>query len=375
MKTQLLEDIGESAASAPLSSKSTGDTHAGKGARDLAPARQLPPARTRAAIGVWRQRIAEEPPALMTRPLEDAAPLELEKVFGELAALEAQFIRPEPQQALGASHAESLRQPDIALAEETTVPNATYTATAPQDPFFDFTPPAPAPQAANLFMPAPSALAQARKWPLIWAVCALSVALLVWGGRYLLQERNDAGSLALVASQAKGARRVDASSNERALAAATSSAQPGTNAPVPPPVPANAPLPDVPPLVMLEPDPPAAIKPEPAPRPAARRAAPLTAPKTVRAARQVPAAPVRKPMIHKTRQRSDLAAAPAKERPQREPVRQFARAPVVAAERPSPPDTSMAATLKACREHGYHASQCIKRQCSIGTYGFACRGR
>jgi hypothetical protein len=61
--------------------------------------------------------------------------------------------------------------------------------------------------------------------------------------------------------------------------------------------------------------------------------------------------------------------------PTRQSHRQKNDANAVAPERPLTPDTSMAATLKACREHGYHASQCIKRQCSVGTYGFACRGR
>jgi len=126
---------------------------------------------------------------------------------------------------------------------------------------------------------------------------------------------------------------------------------------------------------MLEPDPPPVVKPEPLPTLAAAKRAPVTAPKTVRAAKQAAATPLPKPSIRKMRERSVAPAAPAKERRQRDPVRQVARASTAGTERASTPDDPMAARLKACREHGYHAAQCIKRQCSVGTYGFACRGR
>lgn len=341
MKTQLLEDIGESAAAIPLSSRPAGMSSGGKGAPDPAPARDAPSIRPRAATGVWRQRLAVAPPAPTARAPEEAAALELDKVFGELAALEAQFVSPEPQSA----------------------PVPTDAATAPHTPFFDFTPPPPAPPVTDPVAPPATGIAQSRKRHLVWAAGALSVALLVWCVGYLVREHHDAGSLALIASQVKAAPRVDPASSERALAARAST------------IPESTPLPAVPPLVMLEPDPPPATRPAPAARPAVDREEWIAVPKTVRAAKKLPASPVPKPSIRKTRERSRVTAAPAKERRQREPVRQFARAPAVAAERPQQTDTSMAATLKACREHGYHASQCIKRQCSVGAYGFACRGR
>jgi hypothetical protein len=375
MKTQLLEDIGESAALSPPFSKPAGNSNAGKGVAALAPARNAAPARARAATGVWRQKLVGELPATTTAPPEEATPLELDKVFGEIAALEAQFVRPEPEQAPAASAGESTYQPGIASAEPMLAPEPSSTTTTPQDPFFDFTPPAPAPHLADPFTPAPAVPARSRKRPLVWAACALSAALLAWGGRYLVQERKDAESLALIASQAKGGARVDSASPEPALAARASKARADAGALLPSTVPAITRLPDVPPLVMLEPDPPAAIKPEPAPRLGAGRSAPVTAPKTVRAAKQAPATSQRKPSVRKTRERPDPPARPAKERPEREPVRRFARASAAGAEGPSMPGNAMAATLKACREHGYHASQCIKRQCSVGTYGFACRGR
>ena len=375
MKTQLLEDIGESAALFPPTSKPAGNLNTGKGVPDPAPARTAPPTRARAATGVWRQRLAGELPAPTTPPPEEATPLELDKVFGEIAALEAQFVRPEPQPALPVAPAESAYQPDIAFAEATPAPEPTPTVTVPQDPFFDFTPPAPALHLAAPFTPAPTGLAQSGKRRLVWAACALSAALLAWGGWYLIQERSDAGSPALIASQIKGESRGDSISQEPALAATPLKEEPGADALGPSTGPATAPLPDVPPLVMLEPDPPAVIKPEAVPKLAAARRAPVTAPKAVRAPKQAVVSPPQKPAIRKTRERPAAVAAPAKERRQREPARQLVRAAAVVAERPPTLDTSMAATLKACRAHGYHAAQCIKRQCSVGAYGFACRGR
>jgi len=385
MKTQLLEDIGESAALFPPTSRPAGNPNLEQGAPVRAPASNAPSARPRAATGVWRQRVAPEPPAPATRPAEDAAPLELDKVFGELAALEAQFVHPEIPQPLPASHAEPLDEPGSALEEAVTVPNPTLTATAPRDPWFDFTPPAPAPHMAVPFTPAPAGLARSKKRFLAWGAAAFSVMLLAWGGRYLVQERHDDGSLALVASQAIVKPRADVPSNGRGLAVPAPAAQPGTGTPVPPAVSASAPLPEmpppdvappgVPPLVMLEPDPPLAVKPEPAARLSAGRGAAVTAPKVVHAAKPAPAFPQKKPSIRKTRERADVVAAPAKEKRQREPVRQLTRARFAEAKEAFAPDTSMAATLKACREHGYHAAQCIKRQCSVGAYGFACRGR
>jgi hypothetical protein len=82
-----------------------------------------------------------------------------------------------------------------------------------------------------------------------------------------------------------------------------------------------------------------------------------------------------KPALRKAQAPSRTAAEPAKEKRKREPVRQLAQASAVAPGRPAEPDTSMEALLKACREHGYHATQCVRRGCSLTQYGFACRGR
>ncbi|MET0581731.1 MAG: hypothetical protein ABWZ08_07155 [Pseudoxanthomonas sp.] len=313
----------------------------------------------------------------MTHPLEEPAPLALDQVFEEIAALEAQFVQPGQQQApaiaqvkpkpeVPAAPAEPLHAPAVLPTDDTTAPNPAHIATAPQDPLFDFTHPQPTPQETNPFTPAPAGLTRSRKRYLVGAACVLSTVLLAWGGRWLYQERNDAGSMALIAAQA----RVDTPVNGQAIARKASLPEPGAEARAQATVPTSSP---VPPLVMLERDPPDVIKPEQAPPSVAQE--PPMARKPERALEEGTASPPPKPSIRKAREPSGAAERPAKERPKREPVRQLARASAIPAERPSTPDTSMAALLRACREHGYHATQCIKRECSVTAYGFACRGR
>jgi hypothetical protein len=204
----------------------------------------------------------------------------------------------------------------------------------------------------------------------------LSGALLIQGGRWLYQERHDTGALALIAAEAKEASRVDEPVLQRAVAARESTLEPDAGVRVPPAVPASSPVPAAPPpLVMLEPDPPAAIKTDQPASAVASRVERRMAPARKHAAQQEPASPLPKRSSRVARKPSDAAVEPAKERGKRTPVRQLARASAVGTERPSERDTSMAATLRACREHGYHATQCIKRGCSVTAYGFACRGR
>ena len=186
MKTQLLEDIGQSATISLTPSKPAGNAAAGTAVQDLAPAGKAQPAKPRSAPGVWRQKPAEEP-LLPATPAEEAAPLELNKVIEELAALEAQFVAPAqqhepaappaaPRHALPASPVESRHEPGIVPDEAlhlanpapnpvpNPVPNPASnpvphhvpphaanpapSATAQQKPVFDFTPPAPAPAAS-----------------------------------------------------------------------------------------------------------------------------------------------------------------------------------------------------------------------------------
>lgn len=443
MKTQLLEDIGQSTTSSLTPPKAAGTAKAAKEGQDLAPAGNAQPARPRSASGVWRQKPLDEPLISMTQHPVEAPPLELDKVFEEIAALEAQFVPPGQQHEPGTAAAESrqappappagslhqpdippaeslhrpgippiesLHRPDIPPAEARPAPEPPRPAMAPQEPRFDFTPPPQARQAADPFTPAP---ARSRQRYLAWTACLFAGALLILGGRWLYQERNDARSLALIADEAKEESRgaqVDTAAKPPAMAAQGTMPEPDADARVAPAIPASRPSPGVPPLVMLEPDPPAAKPEQPSPPPADKAEPPVSpAPKVVK--KQETAAPLPKPSSRTADARSDAAARPAKERAKREPVRQLARAsatgkerpsgrdtsnaaarpakervkrePVrqlarasaTAKERPTVQDTSMAATLKACREHGYHATQCIKQDCSLTQYGFVCRGR
>lgn len=392
MKTQLLEDIGESAQLALTPSRTVGDSRAGKKVRKLAPAANREPARLRSASGIWRQKPAGEPLISTTQqpdqqPDQPALPLDLHSVFEEIAALEAQYVAPtrqhepvvaaaEPQHALPAPPVEPLHKPAVSPAEPTLAPSPTQTGTAPQDPLFDFTPPSPAHQAADPFTRAPTGPTRSRRRFLLWGACLLSAALLIQGGRWLYQERKDAGLLALGAGQATEKPRVDQAMKRQAMAAKESGLEHGGDVPATPAVSASRPLPAAPPpLVMLEPDPPAATGLEHRPAPAARGEERRTPLRPEPVAEQGPVSPLPKPSSRMARAQSEAAAERPREGRERKPVRQIARASAMRTEGPSVPETAMEATLRACREHGYHAAQCIKRACSVTEYGFVCRGR
>jgi hypothetical protein len=337
MKTQLLEDIGQNAALSLTPPKTAADSQAGNVVHALAPAGNAAPPRPRSAPGVWRQEPAAKLP--VSTPGQQTPPLELHEVLEEIAALEAQYVPPGRRHEPAIAPVEPLHQP----AEATLAPNPADSATAPQDPFFDFTAPSPAPQEADPFMHAPTGSTRPRQRYLLWAACLLCGALLILGGRWLYQERNGA-------DQAKVEVRRDQAVQRPAIAAKEVTPGPGGDVGATAAASTSRPLPAPPPLVMLEPDPSTAVKVEP-PSP-------------------LPKAPRRM-----AREQSEAAAEPATESGERAPVRQFARASASGKERPSERDTGMAATLRACREHGYHAAQCIKRACGVTEYGFVCRGR
>jgi hypothetical protein len=192
----------------------------------------------------------------------------------------------------------------------------------------------------------------------------------------LYQERKDAGLLALGAGQATEKPRVDQAMKRQAMAAKESGLEHGGDVPATPAVSASRPLPAAPPpLVMLEPDPPAATGLEHRPAPAARGEERRTPLRPEPVAEQGPVSPLPKPSSRMARAQSEAAAERPREGRERKPVRQIARASAMRTEGPSVPETAMEATLRACREHGYHAAQCIKRACSVTEYGFVCRGR
>lgn len=316
MKTQLLEDIGQSAALSLVPSGIVADLRSPQ-----APA--ATPVRPHSAFGVWRQRPAGEPEPI--------------------AAVEAQDVPPP-----------KVIEVAISPAEPTLAVHALQSVPAPQGPVFDFTLPSPTTPAPDLFNREPRWFERSGQRYLLWGSCVLTGALVIQAGLWLFEERKDARTLALVAEELKAEPQVDKAVKRRAMGAKNGFTL-GADGEVlmTPAAPASTPstlsptAPAVPPLVLLEPVPAAAAKVEPA---------------AGRADRQAPPKP-------------ELIAeqAPAISLPKR--VRQIARAPVIHAERKTEQDFAMAEMLKACKEHGYHAAQCVKRGCSVTKYGFVCRGK
>lgn len=247
----------------------------------------------------------------------------------------------------------------------TPAPEPSPGAAAPPDPVFDFTPPPPpdVPPADPFTRPS-GGFARPRQRYLVWAACVLAALLLILGGGWVYQERSTAGSLALIASESQQAPEGGKAVQAPAPTAKESTAPVAEDAAAAPAAPAGRAAAGGPPLVLLEPDSSTTAKPAQAVPAAAGQAAtrpvPQAAPQPEPAAEQAAAAPPPKP---------------AAKKPEREPVRQAARASAAATESPAEADTSMTALLKACRQHGYDAAQCVKRACSLTKYGFACRGR
>ena len=377
MKTQLLEDIGENTASSLAPSSIAGNP--ANGAHKLAPAAGAQAARPRSASGVWRQAPAAEPQASAAQPPDpQPAPLDLDNVFEEIAALEAQYVapvqQPEPAEAPpGAGHAqpappaEPQQAPVIPAAGPTLGPDPANPATTPRDPLFDFTEPSPELQAQNPFTRPAAGATRPRQRFFLWGAALLSVALLGLGGRWFYQEQKDAGSLARIAD--------DAQDTPLVVKAVPEPEGDARMKPTERAEPASPPASAVPPLVYLPPDPPPAARAEqPAPV-AASPAQPRTAPTPAPAAEQAQVYPIPKRASQPARARADAPARRAKPKAEPAPARQLARASVAVTQKRPAPDTSMEATLKACREHGYHAAQCVKQGCGVTEYGFVCRGR
>lgn len=429
MKTQLLEDIGQSANFSFTPPKAAGTPKAEQQAAPVAPAGDAPAARSRA---VWRQnpaRVASEDAAGQAAPAplaEESTAQELDRLVEELAALEAQLAPPGERQepalapaAIGAEPAiPSLAptpQPATHPSEPDPMPMPLRGAAAPREPSFDFTPPtrqsaepfiaeplAAQPSlteapAAEPFTPAARGSWRAGPRYLAWAACLLAAVLLVVGGRWWYQERRDAGALAAIAGATKEEPRPVQGLASPAPVAQESAREAGVDAAAAPPTAARRPSTPVPPLVMLEEQPGVPVKreqpaqaaaavqaPSAAPAPAApvkpaavvKEAPPASSPKPKSQTPPKPKAQTpAKPKTQTPPKPSRAAAVPAKETRQREPVRQVARASAAPKEAPLGAEDSLSETLKACRAHGYHATQCIKQGCSMTKYGFACRGR
>ena len=325
MKTQLLEDIGQSATLSLVPSDRVANSGPPKQDNDVAPAPAATPVRPRSAFGVWRQKPEQPPPPA----------LELPPAVEPVSAADAQHVPPQPVQ------------------EEALATNATQSEPAPQGPVFDVTPPSPTTPARDPAKHEPSWFERSGRRYMLWGSCVLLGALVIQTGWWLYEQRKDAGSLALVADELKAEPQVEKAVKRRAIGAKEFTLGPDGEVQVAPAMPASPPSPlprttsTVPPLVMLEPDP---------------------------TAEQAPAAPLPKAMHRTERERLVSTSKPARAKMERAPDRQLAREPVLQAEKTAEPESTMSATLKACREHGYHAAQCVERKCSVTKYGFVFRG-
>ena len=450
MKTQLLEDIGQSAPSSLTPSKPVGNVKPGDRASSVSPAGNAQLAQIAepgSAFSAWkRQPGAERRSFTQQQPGGAPAPLKLESLFEEIAALEAQYVPPpqqhepaiaaveswraapdftaEPTQDHAVPGAELMYGPATLRAEPTFSLEPSHSATAPQDPLFDLTPPAPPPRTAHPFGAGPTEAAQSRPRYLLWGACLLSAALLVQGARWVSHER----SPALSATKAKATLTVDNPMNLQTLAKQVTS-EPDADVRATPVVAAASPLAAVPPLVLLKPDPPAVAKVDrhapvasPTPRklplklqqalepehpPKLEHRVKLANPPKLELPSKLQHPPKRQHLVEKRpafrlatppgrmlREQSSARAEPARIWTEREPVRQFTRGSAIEGGRPTEPDfaterdyqtererdfatereLARAATLSACRVHGYNAAECVERACSVSRYGFSCRG-
>lgn len=339
MKSQLLEDIGQSATLSLVPSGKISNISSLQGEPDIAQAGAATPARPRPVVGVWRQRPAGEPVVIATQQPDKPAPPEVSPPLP-------------PQQ---------VHEPAIPPAEPTRAANATQSKPVPQGTVFHFAPPWPAMPAPKLVRREPTWFERSGRRYLLWGSCVLSGALLIQAGLWLYEKQKDADAPPLVANELKTEPQADKTLKRRTTGANEFTLDSGALASLPNSLSRTAPT--VPPLVLLEPDPATATKVEPPPLLEAGRAGLHAPPKPeLVATEQAPAVPLPKRVRPTARAQPDAAAEPA-------------RAPVTQAERKSEQDSAIAATLKACREHGYHAEQCVKRACSVTKYGFVCRGK
>ena len=380
MKTQLLEDIGQSATlslvpSGRVSNSTSHDvTHDVAPLRavvqDIAQARPATPARPRSASGVWRQKPAREPVVPAIQPPDPAPPLEEPPAIEPIASLAPLHVLPPV-----------VNDAPVSSAEPTLGEGAAQSMLAASGPVFDFTQPSPTTVAPDVFKREPTWLERSGSRYLLWGGCALAGALVIGGGLWLYEDRKAASALALVADEMTAEPPVDKAVKRRAIGVKEFTLGADGEVQVAPPARAStaSPLsqttPTVPPLVLLESKPATAVSVDPAPAVEPIKKELQTPPKPVRVAQQAPPAPLPKRVRQAEREQIVAAAKPVRARVERAPERQLARAPVVQAETKLAADAGMAATLKACKAYGYNAAQCVKRACSVTKYGFVCRGK
>jgi hypothetical protein len=331
MKTQLLEDIGQSASPmwpAPVA-KATAPKVPPPPAQEAAP----PVVAARSGL-VWRYKIAAEPaPPIETVPEAPApAPAPAPALAPPIDPLPEAPPPPAP-----------LRSPLDTVHPVIGNPPAGATgaspASAPHEQqannLFDFSLPPTSPNAVpDLFGREPTWFDRWGRRGLVAGSSLVACAIVVAGGLWLLREYRDDESLALVASTAK-------------LAPTTAKATvlaPKVLAVAPP----DTVSPVVPPLVLLPREPIPAV--------------------------QEKVKPESNPVVT---ERTVPTPKPTRVREQREPVQQprYRTATTVPPEVRAEPPVTMSATLAACREHGYSPAQCVKRGCRVTRFGFVCTGK
>jgi hypothetical protein len=328
MKTQLLEDIGESATLSLEPSGKVSNFGIQKGRQAIAHESAAAPVRPRAAFGVWRQKPEGEPVAIATPPPDQPPP-------PAVVAL-----------------------PDF---EPTFAANAAHSDPAPQGPQFDFTLPPLTTPAPDLPKREPGWFERSGRRYLLWGSCVLAGALVIQAAWWLYDERQDAGAQALVADEVKVAPQLPKAAKRRAFVAKEFTLAPDGAVQVAP-VASPRPAPTIPPLVLLKPEPPADTRLQ-----APRQPQPVV--------EQAPAAPPPNALHRAARQQQVPISRPARAKAERVPERRLASEPAAPAEKKPAPESAASATLNACKAHGYTAAQCVKQACSVTKYGFVCRGK
>jgi hypothetical protein len=370
MKTQLLEDIGQSGTLSLVPSSKISKDRPNKVLHIPASDRAgtgLP----RSAAGVWRQKPQGEPPTVAIQKPDQAPPLREAPRSLPDPVLSVDAWQESPQPKSGTTTPPGETAFDMRATDGTTVPLP--------DPLFDFAPRTSVQSGSDVPGSEPGWFERSGKRYLLWSACLLSAALAIKGGLWLHETRKDAGSLALVATEFKAEPQRTKAVKRRAIAAKEFTLGADGEVRVTPSSPATATLPvppssTVPPLVLLTTEPatgakldettrPAVgdnVRDEPRKEEAVADRAPLPAPKPMRRSERADAGQAARSARAKVEHVSGPRNATAA-------VGRMATAPVA--------DSTMTATLKACRAHGYTAAQCVRRACSVTKYGFVCRGK
>ena len=359
MKTQLLEDIGQSATVTLVPAAKVSHSNSHSGVHDTAQSRAATQVTPRSASGVWRQKPPAKPDEPVPQTLFQAPPPPLQPP-------------PPPPQA-----ASPVTEP-VAMSEQPEVPpqspkrNGTFKAEPTlgandifgepdaRDPLFDFLPPLASTPASGISKRQQSWFERSGKRYLLWGTSVLTLALIVLAGLWLYEQGEDASAMAVVADESKADPHFDKVVKRSAPVAKEFTLGPDGEVRVTqsPALATPRTSPAVPPLVLL--------KPEEAPAPSV---------KAQPTADKAPPALLPEPVQKAEREQPVNAPKPPRSTQERVPARPSVREPVAAAEKNSASEATPAENLKACKAYGYSAAQCVKQACSVTKYGFVCRGK